>query len=193
MLLQLVLVSLALLPSCSEKKEASPLAPPTYETLHTQNTHGAFFQLRHQNKFYIACSIHQGAAANGTQLFRPHTPLPTLLTERIHIQKDLHLWKYDPQTLSEKDALLYLPEIKLLKGDRIFILNKGQKIPATITSLPKNQQFRFSYKSDRPFAAGGMSGSPIFLPRSGSVIGVLQTANDKRAATRGGFEQITLP
>jgi hypothetical protein len=37
-----------------------------------------------------------------------------------------------------------------------------------------------------------MSGSPVYLPRTGSVIGVLQTANDKKKATLGGFELLEL-
>ncbi|MDA7898361.1 hypothetical protein N9A88_03405 [Akkermansiaceae bacterium] len=34
----------------------------------------------------------------------------------------------------------------------------------------------------------GLSGSPVFSVRLGTVVGVLQTANNKTKATIGGFE-----
>ena len=111
----------------------------------------------------------------------------------MHLQKDLHLWTYDRSTLPDADALTYRPDVQLITGDRIFILNKGEKIAATIMALPQGDQFRHTYKTDQPFPAGGMSGSPVFLPRTGSVIGVLQTANHKKVANFGGFEQLDLP
>ncbi len=189
----IILLTFAIFSSCSNKEKSTYLAPPTYQTLHTKNTHGAFFQLHHDGDYYIACSIHQGAAANGAQIFRNGHESPVILGKRVHVQKDLHLWAYDDRTLSNDEALLYRPEVEIVKGDRIFILNKGQKLAATVVALPQGEQFRHSYKTDETFPAGGMSGSPIFLPRTGSVIGVLQTANDKKAANFGGFEKITLP
>ena len=189
----LVFFLLILLVSCSGEESRLSSIPPTYQTLHTKNTHGAFFQIHYQGEFYIACSIHQGAAVKGLELFRKGQEKPIILGERIHIQKDLHLWKYDSKTLSPENALPYLPQIKIQQGDPIFILNKGKKIAATVNALPRNTNFRYSFISEQPFPAGGMSGSPVFLPRSGSIIGVLQTANHKTKATFGGFEKISFP
>ncbi len=191
-LLPSALILLALFPSCSEKETSSYLAPPSYQTFHNKK-HGAFFQIRHGDDFYIASSIHQGGAAKNAAIFRAGQKSPVILKKRAHLQKDLHLWTYDPSTLPQDDALPYRSDIEIRKGDRIFILNKGQKIAATVSALPEGEQFRHSYQSDAPFPAGGMSGSPVFLPRAGSVIGVLQTANHKKSARFGGFEKINLP
>ena len=38
-----------------------------------------------------------------------------------------------------------------------------------------------------------MSGSPVFSKRLGTVVGVLQTANNKTAANLGGFELLEMP
>jgi hypothetical protein len=193
MIHRIFLLAFLILSSCSKEEKSTYLAPPTYQTLHTKTTHGAYFQIKNGNDFYLACSIHQGAAANGAHVFREGQDAPVILGKRAHVQRDLHLWTYDASTLPDADALNYRSDVKIEIGDRIYILNQGQKIAATVVALPQDEQFRYGYKTDEPFPAGGMSGSPIFLPRTGSAIGVLQTANDKKAATIGGFEKITLP
>jgi hypothetical protein len=189
----LTLISLALLLSCSKEETSTSAPPPAYQTLHTEKTLGAFFQLQHDGEHFIVSSVHQGGAAPGAQLFREGQKDPVILKKRVHLQKDLHLWTYDQKTLSPDKALIYHPDTDLKKGDRIFILNRGQKIPATIMAEAQGEQFRYSYKTDAPFPAGGMSGSPVYLPRTGSVVGVLQPANDKLAANFGGFEKLELP
>ena len=188
---RLLLLASLLLSSCSDADEPKPsyLDPPTYQTLHAK-THGAYFQFRSEGKFYLACSIHQGAARPGAKILRAGQKTPTIMGQRVHRQHDLHIWEYDRSTLPDADALNFHKNVEVKKGDRIYILNKGQKLAATVTSAPRNSGFRYTYKTDKPFPAGGMSGSPIFLPRTGSVIGVLQTANSKTAATFGGFELI---
>lgn len=191
--LHLPIIILALLSSCSQKETSTYAPPPVYQTLHTEKTPGAFFQLQHDGDLFIVSSIHQGGAAPGAQLSSQGQKDPTILEKRAHLQKDLHLWTYDQKTLSPDNALTYRPKTDLKKGDRIFILNRGQKLAATVMAEPRGEQFRYTYKTDSPFPAGGMSGSPVYLPRTGSVVGVLQTANDKKAATFGGFEQIDLP
>jgi len=188
--LRSLFLAITLLSSCSDADEPKPsyLDPPTYQTLHAK-THGAYFQFRSDGKFYLGCSIHQGAAANGAKIFRAGQETPVIMGKRVHRQHDLHLWEYDRSTLPDADALNFFKNVEIKKGDRIYILNKGQKLAATVAAVPRGSGFRYSYKTDKPFRAGGMSGSPIFLPRTGSVIGVLQTANSKTAATFGGFEK----
>jgi hypothetical protein len=188
------LVSLALifLSSCSEEKKATSAAPPEYQTLYRPGFKGALFQFEHDGDYYLACSIHQGSTAPDVEIFREGQKTPVVVGQRVHIQKDLHVWDYDEDTLSPDHALSYQPEPKVEVGDRIYLLNKGQKIAATIVAEPKGKNFRYTYETDEPFPAGGMSGSPVYLPRTGSVIGVLQTANDKKKATLGGFELLEL-
>lgn len=181
-----------LLTSCSGEQNAALFAePPTYQTFHRPKFHGAFFHFTHKNKTYFACSIHQGGAATNAEIFRNKNEEPITLTKRIHTQKDLHIWTADTENLQTKTALTYRPKTEIKVGDRIVILNKGQKIEAKVAALPKGENFRYTYKTTKKFPAGGMSGSPIYLPRTGSVIGVLQTANHKQKANFGGFEALT--
>jgi len=169
MIRRLIFLSIFLpLISCSEEKSTSLHAePPTYQTFHRPKFHGAFFHFTHKNKIYFACSIHQGGAAQNAEVFLNKNEKSVTLTKRIHTQKDLHIWTADTKNLQTKTALIY---------------------PA----LPQGENFRYTYKTTKKFPAGGMSGSPIYLPRTGSVIGVLQTANHKKEAHFGGFEALTL-
>ena len=194
MIRRLIFLSIFLpLISCSEEKSTSLHAePPTYQTFHRPKFHGAFFHFTHKNKIYFACSIHQGGAAQNAEVFLNKNEKSVTLTKRIHTQKDLHIWTADTKNLQTKRALIYRPKTEIKVGDRIVILNKGQKIEAEVAALPQGENFRYTYKTTKKFPAGGMSGSPIYLPRTGSVIGVLQTANHKKEAHFGGFEALTL-
>lgn len=190
-LLPLLILAIHLV-SCSDEKKSTYMAPPEYQTLHRPEFKGAMFQFEHDGDYFVACSIHQGSPSPKVAVYRGSQKEPVIIGKRVHKQKDLHVWTYDEDTLSPDHALPYRPNPKVEIGDRIYLLNKGAKIAATIVAEPKGENFRYSYKTDKPFQAGGMSGSPVFLPRTGSVIGVLQTANDKKKATFGGFELLQM-
>ena len=183
---------LAFLSSCSEEKKATYAAPPEYDTLHRPEFKGALFQFEYDGAYFLACSIHQGGTAPGVKIFRNGHDDPVVIGKRVHQQKDLHVWTYDEDTLSADHALTYQPDPTVEIGDRIYLLNKGQKLAATVVAEPKGENFRYTYKTDAPFPAGAMSGSPVYLPRTGAIIGVLQTANDKKKATFGGFELLEM-
>jgi len=182
-----------LIMSCSEETEKGPAPPPSYQTLHLPGLNGSYFHFEYEGDFYIACSIHQGGASRGAEIFLTDDPSPVTLKKRFHKQQDLQVWTYQASTLSTDAALNYQKNPQVSRGDQVFILNKGEKIPGTIVSEPSGKEFRHYLETKKEFPANGMSGSPVFLPRTGSVIGVLQTANDKKAATLGGFELLTLP
>ncbi len=166
--------------------------PPAYQTLHHPKFNGAFFQFEHKSERYLACSIHQAHLKSGDQLTRKGDSRVVTVGKRVKKQKDLHLWTFQHPNPRPEHCLKYRPEVRLAIGDRIYLLNQGRKIAATIIALPSGQQFRHTYRADHPFAANGLSGSPVYLPRTGSVVGVLQTANDKQRATLGGFELLEL-
>ena len=179
--------------SCSEEMEQDPAPPPSYQTLHFPGLNGAFFHLKNEGDLYVACSIHQGGAGNGAEIFLSDDPSPVTLKKRIHKQQDLQVWTYQSNSLSAETALNYQKNPQISQGDQVFILNKGEKFPGIIVSEPSGKEFRYYLKTEKKFPANGMSGSPIYLPRTSSVIGVLQTANDKKAANLGGFELLRLP
>jgi hypothetical protein len=189
----LLLVAFAL--SACQSGDPSAYAPapaPVYETLHHPKFKGAFFQFEHDGDRYLACSIHQAHLKPGDQLRREGDPKPVTVGNRLKKQNDLHVWSFEHPAPQPEHFLKYQPDVQLEVEDRIFFLHRGRKIAATVVALPSGDQFRHTYRTDEPFAAAGLSGSPVYLPRTGSVIGVLQTANDKKKATLGGFEILDL-
>ena len=188
----LLFIPILFLASCS--KEAPQRASvPTYQTIHHLTLPGTFFHFNYKGNTYLACSIHQGGSAPATQLLRKGSEGSVVVGKTIHRQKDLLVLEYDQKTLSASDALPYVKNPSIAVGDQIFILNKKKKISAQIVSKPSGNGHQYYFKTTQPFPAGGMSGSPIFSKRTGTVIGVLQTANSKTAATAGGFEPLLMP
>jgi len=185
-------VALLILASCSEPKQ--PLAEiPTYQTLHRENLKGSFFHFDHRGKLYIACSIHQGGNSPNTKLIRNGSSDFALIKKTIHQQADLRVLTFTSETIGSEQALPYRPHSSVQIGDPVVILNRGQKIHAKIAQLPNKKNHCHMIKSTQHVSAGGMSGSPIFSPLSGTVIGVLQTANSKTTANLFGFELLIMP
>ncbi|MGJ8695893.1 MAG: hypothetical protein ACSHYF_06205 [Verrucomicrobiaceae bacterium] len=191
-MLKVLLPLLLLLASCSRETPRQS-GVPTYATIHHLTLPGAYFHFQHKGNLYLACSIHQGGTAPGGQLKLPDEKGALVLKKRVHTQNDLQVWTYTAPSLDTSNALPYTGETELQIGDRVFILNRSKKIPATIALTPQGGQFRYMFKTSRPFSAGGMSGSPIYSPRLGTVVGVLQVANHKKSATQGGFEPLNMP
>ena len=187
-MVRLLLPALLLLPSCQSGPEPSPGAPPVYQTLHHPKFKGAFFQLEYDGEQYLACSVHQAHLKPGEELTREGATAAVTVGKRVYRQKDLHLWTFESPEVRPEDLLAYRPGIEVRLDDRVHFLNGGRAIAATVVALPRGEQFRHTYRTDEPFAAAGLSGSPVYLSRTGTVIGVLQTANDRKKATFGGFE-----
>jgi len=181
-----------LLGSCSEPK-APVTEIPSYQTLHREGLNGTFFHFDHEGTLYLACSIHQGGNANGTQLTRNDSPDTATVGKQIHHQKDLRVLSFKSDTLSQADALPYSSDPDVRKGDEVAILHRGQIIRGTVIKIPESDNHHYYLQTTKTFPANGMSGSPVFSQRLGTVVGVLQTANSKTAANLGGFEILRLP
>jgi len=178
--------------SCSEPKPAAKEIP-TYHTLHRTNFKGSFFHFDHEGDLFVACSKHQGNNAPGTKLVRHGTEEFVTLGKEIHQQKDLRVLKFDSDTIGEKTALPYHAKPSVKQGDQVVILNRGEKIQGVIRQSPTVKNHHYYLETDSPFSADGMSGSPVFSVRLGTVVGVLQVANHKTKATIGGFELLEMP
>lgn len=188
-----LLVLASLLISCSDKPKPSP-SVPVYQTMHHLTAKGTMFHFNHDGKLYLGCSIHQGGMGNGTQLIREGQENAVVVKKRVHQQRDLHVWTYDESSLSSADALPYQKSADIRVGDRIYILRKKERLAATVMATPaQTGSYHYGYQTSKPFPAGGWSGSPVFSARTGTVVGVLQTANSKTKATRGGFEALNMP
>ena len=191
--MKFMLPIIALLLAACSKPEPAAIEVPTYQTLHPKTSKGAFFHFNHEGKLYLACSIHQGNSAPNTEIVRNGSNDTAILGKEIHHQKDLRVLEFKSDHLGPSDALPYHSDSTAKIGDTVVILNRGQKIPGTVVRAPTGQDHRYFLKTKTPFAADGMSGSPVFSERLGTVIGVLQTADSKTSATLGGFELLRMP
>jgi|GEM_PF-1058260 len=189
---QLSLLIFLLVCSCSDPKPAVA-APPTYHTLHRENAKGTFFHFDHEGDLYLACSIHQGNNSPGIKLVRHESDDFVIVGKQIHHQKDIRVLKFNSANIGEETALPYRPDPSVSRGDEVVILNRGQKIPGTVHQTPTSKDQHYYLEAKEAFGADGMSGSPVFSVRLGSVVGVLQTANSKTKATIGGFELLEMP
>ncbi|YCM42258.1 serine protease [Verrucomicrobiaceae bacterium 227] len=183
---------LLLLASCSEPKPPAPEIP-SYQTLHHERLNGTFFHFDHEGELFLACSIHQGGNAKGTLLTRHHSPETATIGKQIHHQKDLRVLTFQSDTLDQATALPYSANPAVSMGDEVAILNRGQILRGTIVKTPGDNDHHYYLKTAKTFPANGMSGSPVFSKRLGTVVGVLQTANSKTAANIGGFEILQMP
>lgn len=182
-----------LLLSCSDNPKPTA-AVPVYQTMHHLTAAGTMFHFNHQGQLFIGCSIHQGGMNPGVQLMREGQENAVVIKKRVHQQNDLHVWTYDESTLPSDEALPYLKSADIRVGDRIYILHKQKRVAATVIASPaQTGSYHFGFQTTKTFPAGGWSGSPVFSARTGTVIGVLQTANSKTKANRGGFEPLNMP
>jgi hypothetical protein len=180
------------LTSCSDPK-APDTEIPKYQTLHHESLNGSFFHFDHDGDLYLACSIHQGSHAKGTILTRNSSEDTATVGKQIHHQKDLRVLTFKSSTIDRNNALPYLSDPKVNQGDEVAILNRGKIIRGTVVRMPEGNDHHYYLQTSKTFPANGMSGSPVFSQRLGTVIGVLQTANNKSAANIGGFELLEMP
>jgi hypothetical protein len=187
-----LLLPFFILTSCSEPKP--PVTKiPIYQTLHREGLNGTFFHFDHDGDLYLASSIHQGGNAKGTVLTRNNSSDTAAIGKQIHHQKDLRVLTFKSDTIDRTDALPYSPDPNVNKGDEVAILNRGQIIRGTVVRMPAGNDHHYYLRTTKTFPANGMSGSPVFSQRLGTVIGVLQTANNKSDANIGGFEILQMP
>ena len=187
-----LLLPFFVLTSCSDPKP--PVAEiPNYQTLHHEGLNGTFFHFDHEGDLYLACSIHQGGHAKGTTLNRHDSKDTASVGKQIHHQKDLRILTFTSDSIGQADALPYSPDPDVRKDDEVAILNRGEIIRGTVVRLPEGNDHHYYLQTSKTFPANGMSGSPVFSKRLGTVVGVLQTANSKTAANLGGFELLEMP
>lgn len=119
-------------------------------------------------------------------------PGPVVFRKRVCWQKGLHVWTFSHNSSKQEPLLNYFADPTIKIGDRIFILNKGRKLAASVVAMPAGEQFRYLFETDPSFPVAGMSGPPVYLPRPGAVIGAFQAANHRTKATIGGFELLQM-
>ncbi len=108
------------------------------------------------------------------------------VTDRVAVGHDVQVLRYDCPQLDEIPALVFNADAETQLGDPVYLYNENGAALGHIIRARRNH--RRVVKMQQPFAASGMSGSPVINAATGSVIGVLLDANDAEAATVVGFE-----
>lgn len=176
-------------------------AADKYELLIGEGLQGSGFLVSHRGFLWGVCSLHQ---------FDGETPSELVQLEGDDVQLDPStvIKQRDVQAMGIAKApanipyLAYQSSFTLQNGDEVLIIDaEGDKVTAIITETGlRNGTYdsasgarKLEARTNTPIVAGGASGGPIVLKRTGAVIGVLQTADDPKRATLIGFETLCLP
>jgi hypothetical protein len=181
---------------------ADPTPPEKYEVLNGEGLAGSGFVIRHGEKFFGVASLHQFGGKAPSKLAPLEGDPVSLDKARVFKQKDVQVLPV--LTPSPKlQFLAYNPDFTLQAGDEVILLNsleQGVVVSGTLTARGMTEG---SYKSSdgprklevhtsKPFEAEGESGGPIIHKRTGTVIGVLLSADDQEKARFIGFETLCL-
>jgi hypothetical protein len=160
---------------------------PKYSTLLGQDLSGSGFHFTHGNKRYLACSLHQFGGKSPTVMGSMEFDTPIKIKNRIYVGKDTQILTYVSSELDKQSSLKFDPSLKPSIGDKVYCYNFDDSFTGEIISISEDKK-TCSVKMSKPYPAGGNSGSPVVSAKSGTVIGVLLTANDTKTATIIGFE-----
>ena len=179
---------------------AGPTPPEEYEVLIGEGLAGSGFVIRHRGAFLGVCSRHQFDGDVPGELTPLDGEAVGLDASKVVKQKDVQVLPVQSPA-ADLQFLDYQPDFSLAPGDAVIVLGPaGDVVPGTLTSQGMRRgtyqsssgPATLSLTTDHPFAAGGGSGGPVILRRTGSVIGVLLTADDPRDARTVGFETLCL-
>jgi hypothetical protein len=175
-----------------------PTNPDAYQVLSGEELAGSGFVTRHRGRLWGVMSIHQFDGGTPSRLVQLEGE-----PSQVLLQREGALRQTDVQAFPLKDQatavpfLAYDPAFTLVSGAALLILGPaGEAVPA---KLGATGEFRCSQGSkrltaypERPFTAAGGSGAPVVLKSTGTVIGVLLSADDLEAARRVQFETLCL-
>ncbi len=174
--------------SALEAQNAAKDVPaPKYSTLLGEDLSGSGFHFTAGGKRYLACSLHQfeGKAPSimGSMEFEGQIKV----SGRVYAGKDIQVLSYVSAELDKQEPLKFDPKVTPSVGDKVYCYDFEESYPGVIVAIDPDQR-NYSVRLSKPYPAGGNSGSPIVSAVSGTVVGVLLTANDPKAASIVGFE-----
>jgi hypothetical protein len=162
--------------------------PPKYETLLGQNLIGSGFHVEIGSHRYICTSAHQFEGTKPELMSSIDFEESIVLKNVVHKQADLLLITYESKKLDELPPLKYDFEAKVEVGLPVYLYPmNGVQVKGHITMLNLSKR-EATIRAAVPFAAAGMSGSPVVSGETGSVIGILTDANNPERATRIGIQ-----
>ena len=117
-------------------------------------------------------------------------PVPALsLGETVHTGDDHRVQRLAADVPESAVPLAYAGPLEVAEGDRVAILYPGGVAQGRVTIKPlivREGQIAL----DAPMFAVGASGSPVVLLETGTVVGLLLSADDPESATLVGFERL---
>lgn len=189
---QLLLLTIALAETGSVPQTPRRLKVRSFDR---QRLEGSGFVVRHDGKFFGVALLHQFGGKTPSKLY-PLEGDPVLLdTTRVLKQKDVQALPVTTVPF-KLQFLAYHAEFVLRPGDAVIILGPaGDVVPGTLTAKGINGTCQTSdgpreleARTSKPLMMAGGSGGPVIHAQSGTVIGVLLTADDAKQARPVGFE-----
>jgi hypothetical protein len=180
---------------------AEPTPPEKYEVLIGEELSGSGFVIKYGSGFLGIASLHQFEGKAPRTLEPLEGAEVVLDTTKVIKQKDVQALPV--KTPSPKmQFLAYKHDFALRTGDEVIILGPaGDCVDGVLTAKgmtggayksadgPRELEARLN----KPIMMAGGSGGPILHKQSGTVIGVLLTADDGDKARIVGFETLCLP
>ncbi len=188
-LLALVLVTSAL--ALHAQDTAKVHAAPKYSTLLGQDLSGSGFHFQVGEKRYLACSLHQFDGNAPSVMASLDFDDAIEIKERVYKGKDTQVLTYVSADLDKCAPLKFDPKVTPAVGDKVYCYDFADSYEGAITAIHPDKR-TYSVKMSQPYPAGGNSGTPIVSAVTGTVVGVLLSANDADAATTVGFELLRI-
>ncbi len=160
---------------------------PKYSTLLGEGLSGSGFHFAAGGKRYVACSLHQFEGKAPGVMGSMDFEAQIKVNGRVYTGKDTQVLTYVSAELDKQEPLKFDPRVTPAVGDKVYCYDFEDSYAGEITAIAPDQR-NYSVKLSKPYPAGGNSGSPIVSAVSGTVVGVLLTSNDAKAATIVGFE-----
>jgi hypothetical protein len=162
-------------------------AAPKYSTLLGEELSGSGFHFSVGEKRYLACSLHQFEGKAPSIMGSMDFDEVIKIKGKVYAGKDIQVLTYVSADLDKREPLKFDPTVTPTVGDKVYCYAFEHSYAGQIIAIAPDKR-NYSVKMSSPYPAGGNSGSPVVSAVTGTVIGVLLTADDAKAATTIGFE-----
>lgn len=183
----LVLILLASATAIHADDAAKIHAATKYSTLLGEDLSGSGFHFAVGEKRYLACSLHQFEGKAPSVMGSMDFDDPIEIKGRVYKGKDIQVLTYVSADLDKQAPLKFDAKVTPEVGDKVYCYNFDDSYEGEITAIDGDKR-TYSVRMSKPYPAGGNSGSPVVSAVTGTVVGVLLSANDAEAATTVGFE-----
>lgn len=100
---------------------------------------------------------------------------------------DIQVLTYTSAELDKQEPLKFDPDVTPSVGDKVYCYHFDDVYEGKIVSVAEDKR-NYTIKMSKPYPAAGNSGSPVVSATTGTVMGVLLSANHPDRATEVGFE-----